>query len=474
MSEGVREMAAPTGALETSADGAEELHPPPRVVFVRMARWSGVAACVLVVVWLAWYGWGQHRYTRAVDAWQAHHAPESLAAPAVVADGENAVAPVRQASRALTLTPGQRDTLQFDRRVRWPELLREGTTDPAMEELERAIPVNGGVLAHLVEARSRPAMSWRTTTDQAWDAPVNAPDSIEMAALCQFLYFSALVANRDGRSDLVVARAHDLMTVGRALEAHPTLDAHRGALNAYNLAARAIERSGWHLQMTRGGPGTAADAGAVRALIAVLLADGTLHHETLRMLERQIGRFPAMVARGDGTWGVLLPLYQLDAARAMDRLAAEYAAAHVGHWPAVEETRRKGEGFLGRLSHPFAAMSYTGHLENVYRAMVDRRAAAVSLAVALYRADHGGAVPAQLSDLVPGYLPKAPVDVFRRDGGTLGYRGGTQAAVWSVGYDGEDNGGLAGMPMVRGAWGRWRELDAVYRLEWSPPTYLRR
>lgn len=55
-----------------------------------------------------------------------------------------------------------------------------------------------------------------------------------------------------------------------------------------------------------------------------------------------------------------------------------------------------------------------------FRDMAERRAAAVSLAVRLYRADQGR-WPERLDELAPKYLPAVPADPFHADGRPLGY-----------------------------------------------------
>jgi hypothetical protein len=61
------------------------------------------------------------------------------------------------------------------------------------------------------------------------------------------------------------------------------------------------------------------------------------------------------------------------------------------------------------------------YIENAFRAIGERRAAAVDLAAQLYRADHGGAWPARLEELAPAYLPAVPADPYYDDGRPLGY-----------------------------------------------------
>jgi hypothetical protein len=69
-------------------------------------------------------------------------------------------------------------------------------------------------------------------------------------------------------------------------------------------------------------------------------------------------------------------------------------------------------------------LGWTGGLdlafETQFRVIAERRAAAISLAVQLYRADHGHR-PARLEDLVPQYLPALPADPFHDDNRPFGY-----------------------------------------------------
>jgi hypothetical protein len=60
----------------------------------------------------------------------------------------------------------------------------------------------------------------------------------------------------------------------------------------------------------------------------------------------------------------------------------------------------------------------------------------------LYRADHGGAFPKTLTELVPKYLPAIPSDPLSNPGATLGYVADPdRPRVYSVGENGVDNGG---------------------------------
>jgi len=70
------------------------------------------------------------------------------------------------------------------------------------------------------------------------------------------------------------------------------------------------------------------------------------------------------------------------------------------------------------------------------------RVAATALAIERFRLAHGGTLPDSLAELVPTWLDQLPLDPF--DGGPLRYKThGASYVVYSVGSDGQDNGGVA-------------------------------
>ena len=76
-----------------------------------------------------------------------------------------------------------------------------------------------------------------------------------------------------------------------------------------------------------------------------------------------------------------------------------------------------------------------------YRSIALRRMAAVALAIRLYEIDHGNR-PADLSKLVPDYLPAVPEDPFADDARMISYLPNAEyPRMYSVGEDGRDDGG---------------------------------
>ncbi len=88
---------------------------------------------------------------------------------------------------------------------------------------------------------------------------------------------------------------------------------------------------------------------------------------------------------------------------------------------------------------PAVDASRARHLESV--ALI--RATRVMCALRLYQMDHGGRWPAELSELLPGYLPELPADPFSAAGDGFGYRTDSEDGfvLWSRGRDTRDDGG---------------------------------
>jgi hypothetical protein len=110
------------------------------------------------------------------------------------------------------------------------------------------------------------------------------------------------------------------------------------------------------------------------------------------------------------------------------------------------------------------------------QAELQRRAIVVRLALEGFYADHG-VYPPRLDELVPTYLDEVPIDPLDPAGGTLSYRAGPGAGgpggaggappfvLYSVGWDGSDDGGRAD---ERGGWAIWSNtsLDITLHDAW--------
>jgi len=117
------------------------------------------------------------------------------------------------------------------------------------------------------------------------------------------------------------------------------------------------------------------------------------------------------------------------------------------------------------MTHPLTVVPELGRdwILGYFHALARGRMAATMLAIRLYAVDHQGALPESLSELVPQYLRAVPSDPFDANDKPIRYLPKYNPPVlYSVGYDGKDDGG-AGMPMSR-----WRDNDDIYPLVAQP------
>jgi len=115
-----------------------------------------------------------------------------------------------------------------------------------------------------------------------------------------------------------------------------------------------------------------------------------------------------------------------------------YADVMTGAKQFDEELRDRKPGLFSSLLVPALGSYVRAHAQAETR----HRVAAVLVAATRLRLETGG-LPAALDDLVPGTLPAVPRDPFTVDQPLLMRRGDDGLCVYSVGPDGEDDGGPA-------------------------------
>jgi hypothetical protein len=177
---------------------------------------------------------------------------------------------------------------------------------------------------------------------------------------------------------------------------------------------------------------TAATPGQVREAITLLLDDEHYHSADVRCwFSVRADRF-ALARRNDflvtADERAVGPMHYIDLSRMIQEIGAEARASTAWNWPTastsmppnfdVEGPRLYLETRPGTRIIGYPTMS----VEGLYRHTNKRRAAAVALAICLYRHDHGGAFPRAIEDLVSAYLPAVPRDAMAAGNHPLCYR----------------------------------------------------
>jgi len=240
----------------------------------------------------------------------------------------------------------------------------------------------------------------------------------------------------------------------------------------------------------------------LRALIDELLDDGPRNRRTASAFAGERALLQGMAADPHNTRWLVRPMWRLDATRVDDVLAANLESATRPNWPqgldairaarnrlpaipapamslfwpgtpTTRSAKRQPIDFPRLLSQDFGGGLASGRaVEQNWRVAMERRLAAVGLAVQLYRAEHGR-WPASMDELVPKYLPRVPQDPMAIDGSGVRYmlvRGGLPGAedrpiAYSAGADGAFDTlkgvRLPRLPMyswMSGAGDQWRDL----------------
>jgi hypothetical protein len=171
-------------------------------------------------------------------------------------------------------------------------------------------------------------------------------------------------------------------------------------------------------------------------------------------------------------------MFRLDGVRQANKISQIINAVNLPNWPAasaamppaVSSNQLAGLDFYVRLLSMMSIGWLNRPVQITFQTLTDRRAAAIELALHLYRADHGGKLPETLSELVPAYLPALPPDPMGADGRSFGYHPTAQPPViYSIGFDGVDDGGTS-LPDDSNQQYRWKQHDAVYPLQSLPPA----
>jgi hypothetical protein len=351
-------------------------------------------------------------------------------------------------------------------------------------------------------AMDKPALDWVTQADQydeaVWPMPRNIgtqdetmPELGPQWELSETLQAFAWMEQRQGQDDLAVRRVGEILKQGDALSHYyPYLVSNLTAGNIEAVAARAAMGLAPKLNII-GTPAATRPTGVssqqIRDLVAQFLnerqyqasAKRALSGEDRRVLDAGSSFFGhgiksyllAPVVTGDTA---TMLMWNQEIARSFD--APNWAAAK-RELPNVAQVT-EGSAFSLAIHLFRGIMEVNGDriVRTYFQRLTDRRAAAIFLAMAHWRADHLDSWPNSLVDLVPDYLHTVPIDPFSPAGHGFSYKADAPAGpiIYSVGEDGIDDGGSeqAAVPIPHRTQelNIWKMKDFVYHLIPPPPT----
>lgn len=439
--------------MRASPDTASSRPDPPRFRRLRRLTAAGLAVLVLLGGVRVWWGYEASRRLRAeIDAIRARGEPifpADFDPPAVPPVADAAVAYGAAAAGVVAFPPTATSYSE-------PGVLP--FTPAEMQAVRAWTAANAVPLQRARMARGLPSRDG----GMKMAPPVYAmtlPGLNPYRQLGDLLNAVALHSHAGGDDAGAVESLRDLAGLSPVVERQPPLMiGHLVAGSIDDILYSAIDQIAPDLRVE----GDAADPlgqasgakpaavpagrGQVKALIVDLLdetawREGFVRAEWGERMATLDAESSVITGVGAPLGWLLRPAFDLDTARALRRHNQAAAAATAPDFPAAKAMRPAPVAtYFTPPSSRVVTAEASSRLEAVtrfpsfatgltaesavnahYRYLAGRRMAAVALAVRLYRADHAGAWPRALAELVPAYLPAMPADPYAADGRPLAY-----------------------------------------------------
>jgi hypothetical protein len=397
-----------------------------------LRAWVALVALVLVARWV--WGWHARRTLQAQhDEIRRRGEPATLVDLKFdgLSDAENAWALQTKAAKLAQGTGVWSPSSSNDQYRDFPPYPGYWTKRAAASEA-----AHGQVFALARQARGLTQAQVRTDMTRPAINSVVLPTFNSARHLSNTLKDGALYAHVQGDDVEAVERVRDELHVARSLHADPTLVSQLVAIGIGASSTHAAQVMAPGLRLEK--PGTRQ---AVKGLVADLLDESANRRGLEAGLAGERVMLDDFIDWSAGRSWFMRPMADMEAVQRNRLYAVAIEAAAAPDWPAasalLERAPREpspGNALTvalagGRVAPVVPRYSrfmlsekwdLSAYSMTHFRHISDRRMTAVSLAVQLYRADHGR-WPARLEELVPAYLAELPADPYRGDGGPLGY-----------------------------------------------------
>jgi hypothetical protein len=465
---------------------------PPRFWWLKRIAVAVTIALLGLIALRLWWGHAAAVRVRAlVDAAHARGAPILPAdfAPEPLAENENAAATLALAAASI-VTDANFDAIA--------QTWNGGPfTPPELAQVDAIAAKNQRALQLARLARSQPRADWGLQIC----SPAISIRLPHLSSQRQLARLQEWIAQRDherGRDGDALGHVRDLLREADAIDQGPQcVVTHLTALALVGLTTDLVEQIASDLHVAKGGPASSRSGAAAPEQIRAVI-QGLIDERSLRTAGFRSWQGERMMVLDSGEHGpellyamrllprgslrfelwLIRPAFLLDGIRLAGIRSQIAHAASRPNWPQAAAGLPQKPGNidssgLGQLAHPLdRVMSMTADraLRTHFQMLAERRAAAIELALCLYRLHHNGLLPAKLPALVPDYLPSLPADPMAGDGHGFCYHSATHPPViYSVGENGVDDGGTR-LPDGTPQGFRWNLPDAVFPLEPIPPS----
>lgn len=380
-------------------------------------RWLLIALlvliCAIVAAIIGFTTYAHARLQNLIDAYRAAGEPV-LPADFVlphIPDESNAATFLRQAAMKIPT-----EHLQVLREL--PDHL---PFSPQQQQvLRNLLETDRQALADLRAARQFTDVNWQVPIQAMFDLQrIPEFDGMRLSGL--LLHRAALLEHQTGNDERAVALLQDLIAAGDA--AYGLLPGAVSYLVAQSLTVsgtRGVAEMAHDLKI--GSQAGFAAPQEVKALLTLLLDESAVVQGWRSGLN---GDRALILHHGQSLADRFLlgSVIRFDIADAMSTCTIVRDAGLLPNMPAAKLALSTIKSVPPRPWRPMSLLLPTLHqlVPLHFRALAERRMAAVALAIRMYQVDHGGVLPANLHELVPAYLPDLPVDPFAPDGRTFGY-----------------------------------------------------
>jgi hypothetical protein len=444
-------------------------HPPRRWWLKRIALAVVLFIAGFITLFVIWHRVADQRLQAAIDKIKAAGEPlypEDFNTPPIP-DEDNAAVLYRQAAELLT---DERQRAEHDRLTMC--MAWEADEDKLMSTCGALIASHEDGQTLIRKARRRAGVHWGLDFDSPLLDYIAQPLQ-NYRAMSKLLYVDARLQYQGGNHGEFVEILSDMHALAGAIDHQPMLVPHLTVITVNSLALSLVEEIGTQLAI-KTQPGVnnsqAARPEAVQALIKQLLNEDAFASEVVNAFrfERAMQLDSVlMVASGKmatntqwfkaslqtsiaPTHLLLGPLFESDGLWMMEHMSDEIEAIQSPSYPEYQDCMRRASSLgkrpaggpkgirnlLSSILMPSLGRAASAH----YRALGQRRMAAIALAIRLFEVNRGHR-PRTLDELVPDYLPTVPADPMSSNGVIQYLPNAEHPRLYSIGLDGIDDGG---------------------------------
>lgn len=443
---------------------------PPRYWWLKRLLIGGGVLLLALLVLRTWWGWeAQRRLDAQIAVYVARGEPiypEDFDTEPIP-DDQNAAKFLKDAAAALNLTMEQNNNVG-----QW--YLDVGDVAEHLDEIRKMVDAHAPALQLLRKGRHASMTDWGVK----FRTPVMStmlPSLSAQRMLAKFVWLDVLMKHQTGDDAAAVELLRDVTAQAKIMDRHPTLIAHLVAIAIDALAVNAIESIAPQLmveglensptrlatpanreQLLRLIEDLADDTALASAARQTMMGERMFHLDMFQIVLNDGASIGAITSFGGMGLPSLLvrvakypvePLLRLDALHALRLLTPSVDAIGRTDWGQLQASlpdEAPPDSLIDALSHPLSRIiipslgrAFLLH----FRSLAGRKMAATALAIRLYEVDHGKR-PETLTQLVPDYMRKLPVDPFASDGRALAYLPEAHPPIlYSISQDAEDNGG---------------------------------